>query len=93
VTPAAFYDHLTAVMAQPPAERHSQLVHLHSQVLRPYHVMLSTLTPEETRQPVPASADQRTIAQIVGHIAAWDRFAVLAAGDTPKAWQAFSTRA
>ena len=79
--PAAFYDHVARVMALPAAERHPLLVQLHSQSLRPYQTMLNRLTAEQVRQPQPASSDQRTIAQIVGHIAAWDRFAVLAAGD------------
>ena len=81
VNPAAFYGHVVTVMALPPAERHQQLVQLHSQSLRPYQTMLNKLTAKEAGQPQAISSDQRTIAQIVGHIAAWDRFAVLAAGD------------
>jgi hypothetical protein len=81
VPPSAFYEHLAGVMALPPAERHPQLLRLHDQALRPYHLLLQTLTEAQAAQPPPASSDQRTIAQIVGHIAAWDRFAVLAAGD------------
>jgi hypothetical protein len=81
VNATAFYDHVTVVMVLPPAERHQQLEHLHGAVLRPYQTMLNRLTAEEIHHPLPTAPDQRTIAQIIAHIAAWDRFAVLAAGD------------
>ena len=77
----AFADHVRVVMALPPVERHQQLQHLHGAVLRPYQTMLHRLTAEEIHYALPTAPDQRTIAQIIGHIAAWDRFAVLAAGD------------
>jgi hypothetical protein len=76
-----FYQQVMAAMAQPPDARHRQLVSLHDQALRKYQVALHRLTADEAREPLPNHSDQRSIAQIVGHIVAWDRFALLAAGD------------
>jgi hypothetical protein len=77
----AFYDRVMAAMAQSPEERQAQLAQLHSEALRAYQSALHDLTADEVQHPLPNHSDRRTIAQIVGHIAAWDRFAVLAAGD------------
>jgi hypothetical protein len=77
----SFYDDIQAVMALPPEQRHQRLAHLHAQLLQAYQATLNRLTPEEAAQPLSNHDDNRTIAQIVGHIAAWDRFAILAAGD------------
>ena len=76
-----FYDQVTAAMALPPSERHQQLSHLHAEALRTYQTVLDELSAEDVQHPLSSQSDQRTIAQIIGHIAAWDRFAVLAAGD------------
>jgi hypothetical protein len=76
-----FYQQVTAAMAQPPDARHQQLASLHNQALRRYRIALYRLTPDEAHESLPDHSDQRTIAQIVGHIVAWDRFALLAAGD------------
>jgi hypothetical protein len=81
VDATTFYQQVAAAMGQPPDARHAQLAFLHGQALRRYQAALNQLTAEEVREPPPDRSDQRTIAQIVGHIAAWDRFALLAAGD------------
>jgi hypothetical protein len=47
----AFYDHVTAVMIQPPHERHQQLAQLHADALRTYHAVLDQLTAEDVRHP------------------------------------------
>jgi hypothetical protein len=70
VIATAFYGRLTAAMALPPEERHQQLVCLHDQALRTYQTVLNRLTPESVNHPLPNHPDQRTIAQIIGHIAA-----------------------
>ncbi len=77
----AFYDYVRMAMEAPPIERHQQLLHLHSEALQTYQTTLQQLTDQLAQQPLPNSSDHRTIAEIIGHIAAWDRFAVLAAGD------------
>ncbi len=77
MTTTVFYNDLTAAMALPPPERHQQLARLHAAALRTYRTALDQLTMEDVRRPLPNQSDQRTIAQIIGHIAAWDRFALL----------------
>ena len=81
MTAATFYDQVAAAMAQPPEERHQQLARLHAEALRRYRTTLERLTAEDVRHPLSNHPDERTIAEIIGHIAAWDRFALLAAGD------------
>lgn len=76
-----FYDHVATAMAAPPQERHQHLLHLHAQALRSYQTVLHHLTADLVIRALPNHPDSRTIAQIIGHIVAWDRFAVLAAGD------------
>lgn len=76
-----FYDQVSTAMAAPPQQRHQQLLHLHEQVLRGYQTVLHRLTADLVILALPNHPDQRTIAQIIGHIVAWDCFAVLAAGD------------
>ena len=77
----AFYQQVMAAVDQPAGARHQQLVRLHGEALRAYQTVLNRLMADEVQHPLPNHSDQRTIAQIVGHIVAWDRFALLAAGD------------
>ena len=77
----AFYDRVRTAMEAPPIERHQQLLQLHTEALQTYQKALQQLTDDLVPQLLPNSSDQRTIAEIIGHIAAWDRFALLAAGD------------
>jgi hypothetical protein len=76
-----FYDQVMIAMAQSADEHHTQLARLHAEALRSYQTALGRLTPEAAEQPIPNHDDPRTVAQIIGHITAWDRFALLAAGD------------
>jgi len=77
----AFYDRVRMAMETPPIERHQQLLQLHTAALQTYQTALQHLTTDLIHLPPAQTSDQRTIAEIIGHIAAWDRFAVLAAGD------------
>lgn len=81
MNPTAFYEQVTLAMAQPPPDRHQILAGLHTEAVLAYRSALGQLTPEAAQRPLPGGADDRTIAQIVGHIAGWDRFAVMAGGD------------
>src|SRR5215216_4849422 len=78
---AAFYDRVRTALEAPPIERHQQLLELHTEALQTYQTALQQLTNDLVQLPLPNTSDQRTIAEIIGHIAAWDRFALLAAGD------------
>jgi hypothetical protein len=70
-----------SIMPEPLLERHKHLLFLHNEVIQPYRIVLSQLSTKDVQQPLPNHSDRRTISEIVAHIAVWDRFAVLSAGD------------
>jgi hypothetical protein len=76
-----FYTRLLAGAGQPPAERHAAYADLHADVVRGYVEALRHITPAAAQQPLREAGETRTLAQVVGHIAAWEQFALLAAGD------------
>jgi hypothetical protein len=76
-----FYTRIMSAFEEPPVERHSQLAQLHGEALGAYQTKLHRLSPQDVLLSPPASTGSWTIAQIIAHIVAWDRFAVLAAGD------------
>ena len=76
-----FDDYILDAVARPPTERHERLAALHQSVHRSYRNSLDRITAEEAARPLPSGADPRPVAQVIGHIAAWERFALLAAGD------------
>jgi hypothetical protein len=76
-----FYDRVGSAMAMAPSVRHQPLLELHSEALQTYQAALLRLSADMAGRPLADTPDQRTIAAIVGHIAGWDRFALLAAGD------------
>lgn len=76
-----FYQQVVDTFRLPPSERYTQMVQLHTQVMNEYVVAVQRITVEAAAQSVSTDGDQRTLAQIVAHIAAWERFGILAAGD------------
>jgi len=76
-----FYQQVIEGAAQPFDVRHAVFCDLHSALLDRYLDIINAITPEQAAQPVNQGDDQRTLAQLVGHIAEWDRFVILAAGD------------
>ena len=74
----AFYQQIVEIAAQPPHERHTLLAQLHNEVVTRYLDTVWAITQQDARG---VSSDGRTIAQVVGHIAEWERFAILAAGE------------
>jgi hypothetical protein len=76
-----FYQQVVGAVQQPPPARHDQLSRLHTQVFSEYLTVLRRIASEQAATVVSDIADQRTIGQIVGHIAAWEQFALIAAGD------------
>jgi hypothetical protein len=78
VNPERFYERVTAACALPPAERHTRLSELHAQVLAAYLASVQDITAQRAAQP---AADGRTVQQVVGHIAEWERFGIFSAGD------------
>ena len=79
--PEIFYPRIMEAASHPPVERHAALLSLHGDILTDYLQAVQRITAEQATKPVAMGDDQRTRAQIVGHIAAWDRFATLSAGD------------
>jgi hypothetical protein len=73
-----FYQKIVAVAAQSPAERRSSLVDLHTVVMTPYLNAVRAMTAQDAAR---VSSDRRTIAQVVGHIAEWERYTILAVGE------------
>lgn len=73
-----FYRRFAAIAALPPAERFAAMAEFHSAYARPYLATLRAITPEGAARPVP---DGRTVAQVVAHIAEWDRNMLTALGE------------
>jgi hypothetical protein len=68
-------------MGLPPAARHERLARLHEELNERYRRALRNLSPETAARPLSDGSDPRPVAQIIGHIAAWERFGILAVGD------------
>ena len=73
-----FYQKIVAIAAQSPAERCLSLVGLHTDVITPYLNAVRTMTAQTAAR---VSTDSRTLGQVVGHIAEWERFTILAVGE------------
>ena len=73
-----FYQKIVAIAAQSPAERSLSLVGLHTDVGIPYLNAVRAMTAQDAAR---ISSDGRTLGQVVGHIAEWERFAILAVGE------------
>ena len=76
-----FYEQIIAGAAQAPNVRHALYIDVHTDLLDRYLDVVNAITPKQAAQPVNRGDDQRTLAQLIGHIAEWDRFSILAAGD------------
>ena len=73
-----FYQKIVAIAAQSPAERRISLVGFHMEVVTPYLNAVRVMTAQDA---VRVSSDGRTLGQVVGHIAEWERFTILAVGE------------
>jgi hypothetical protein len=72
---------ITELMALPPQERHERMLALHRQIYEQYTTAVSGITDEAAAIVVEDGKDQRTLLQIVGHLAEWNRFAIMSACD------------
>lgn len=77
---AAFFAEVTAIMQEPPEARHAAFAKLHTAALDAYLAALRRISPEQAKRQREAGST-RNLIQVVGHIAAWDRFGILAASD------------
>lgn len=73
-----FYAKVLAISNQPADRRVKGMNHLHLECLDSYLTALDKIDDERAAQ---ASSDNRTIAQVVAHIAEWDRFTCQAMGE------------
>jgi hypothetical protein len=73
-----FYQRIVEIAAQPPHERHMLLSSLHAEVVAGYLDAIRAITPQDAMR---VSSDGRTIAQVVGHIAEWERWTIVATGE------------
>lgn len=73
-----FYQRIVKIAAQSPYDRYGLLAEFHTELVSRYLNLIRPMTANEARQ---ICADGRTVGQIVGHIAEWDRFTILAAGE------------
>jgi hypothetical protein len=72
------YQKIVAIAAQSPVERRLSLVGLHTDVITPYLNAVRAMTVQDAAR---VSSDSRTLGQVVGHIAEWERFTILAMGE------------
>jgi hypothetical protein len=73
-----FYHKIVDITAQSPAERRLSLIALHTDIVTPYLNAVRTLTAQDAAC---VSTDSRTLGQVVGHIAEWERFTILAVAE------------
>lgn len=74
-----FYDTVAAAWRRSPDQRRSHLIDLHRRLVSHYVRALKRIAPESAALPVPG--DGRTVTQVVGHIAEWDRATIIALGE------------
>jgi len=68
-------------LSLPPAERHAQWSALHARFYDDYTRALQRIAPAAAAQIAPVAGERRSVAQLVGHITAWERFALQGAAD------------
>lgn len=76
-----FYRQIIDIFARSPKERHLGMMKLHEQVVRDYIAAVQKVSEQDSIRPVSIGSDSRTLAEIIAHIAEWERFGIMAAGD------------
>jgi hypothetical protein len=70
-----FYAEIARISMLHPVERHQAFTILHKNIQRQYIPVIENMTAERASQ---VSSDGRTLAIVIGHIAEWDRYFLLA---------------
>jgi hypothetical protein len=78
VTLHAFYADLIAIAELPPDERRRRLAALHAEVAARYRAAVEAIADDGAARVTPAG---RTVAQVVGHIAEWERYIIQSTGE------------
>lgn len=73
-----FYARVSAILELPPEERHRQLLQLHDDILKRYLPLIQGMDLQFAQR---IGHDGRTVAQLVGHIAEWERYTIQAAAE------------
>ncbi len=73
-----FYQQLASIAGEAPDKRHRLLCDLHTDIVTRYWNLLQNVTDQGAETQCP---DGRTVNQIVGHIAEWDRYTLEAMGE------------
>ncbi|HWQ46488.1 MAG TPA: hypothetical protein VN376_06450 [Longilinea sp.] len=68
-----FYTKIAAILQLDPEARHAEMRKLHGKLLPLYISAIEQISSEKAAQ---KSSDDRSIAQVVGHILEWDRFII-----------------
>jgi hypothetical protein len=76
-----FYRQIIDIFERPPKERHVGMAKLHEQVVSDYIAAVQKISEQDAIQAVSVGSDGRTLAAIIAHIAEWERFGIMAAGD------------
>lgn len=78
MTADAFYQRIVKIAAQPPYPRYEVLAEFHTEVVLRYLNTVQIISKREAMRP---GSDGRTLAQVIGHIAEWERYTILAAAE------------
>ncbi len=73
-----FYGHLAEIAHLPPDERYRKMAALHTRIFEGYMDAVRAITTEGAARVV---SDGRTVNQVVGHIAEWERYVIISAGE------------
>jgi hypothetical protein len=73
-----FYPRIAEILRQPPIARYSLMSALHYELLPPYLTAIGAISSAQAGR---ITSDRRTLLQVVGHIAEWDRYLILATGE------------
>jgi hypothetical protein len=73
-----FYQRIVKIAARSPYDRYALLAEFHTELVSRYLSAVRSMTARDALQ---LGADGRTIGQVVGHIAEWERFTILATGE------------
>jgi hypothetical protein len=74
----AFYQRMQEIAVREPAERQRLMSQFHTVILEEYCAAVGAITAEQAGRRLP---EGRTLGEVVGHIGAWDRYLILAAGE------------
>lgn len=73
-----FYQNIVKIAARSPYDRYALLAEFHTELVTRYLGFIRAMKSQDAAQ---IGANGRAIGQVVGHIAEWERFTILAAGE------------